>query len=225
MASPEYHVIAIYSYLFIVLSYLASYLCTLSIATAAREHSVPRTSHYKTECQERSPMVPGRKPYLDSDEETQLAKFIIECASVGYEKARVEIITIAENTACDKKKLRKDRITHGWYNRFMKRQPYLSLHKGDAAANVQLDAIMPEAVKHYFNLLDKILQENNLKESPAQIYNVDETGVAFEHRPKNVLTLKGQKKNQVSHFWEQKADDCSCMYKCHRTSYSSICDL
>ena len=68
------------------------------------------------------------------------------------------------------------------------------MHKGDAAANVQLDAIMPEAVKHYFDLLNKTLQENNLKESPAQIYNVDETGVEFEYRPKNVLTLKGQKK-------------------------------
>ena len=80
----------------------------------------------------------------------------------------------------------------------MKRQPYLSLRKGDAAANVQLDAITPEAVKYYFDLLDKTLQENNLKESPAQIYNVDETGVAFEHRPNNVLTLKGQKKSSVT---------------------------
>ena len=46
---------------------------------------------------------PGRKPYLDPDEETQLAEFIIECASVGYGKTRVEIMTIVENTACDKK--------------------------------------------------------------------------------------------------------------------------
>ena len=45
----------------------------------------------------------------------------------------------------------------------MKRQPYLSLRKGDAAANVRLDAITPEAVKHYFDVLDQTLQENNLK--------------------------------------------------------------
>ena len=29
---------------------------------------------------------------------------------------------------------------------------------------------------------------------PAQIYNVDETGLAYEHRPQKVVTLKGKKK-------------------------------
>ena len=31
-------------------------------------------------------------------------------------------------------------------------------------------------------------------QSPAQIYNVDETGLAYEHRPQKGVTLKGQKK-------------------------------
>ena len=29
--------------------------------------------------------------------------------------------------------------------------------------------------------------------APAQIYNVDETGLAYEHIPQKVVTLKGQK--------------------------------
>ena len=113
MASPEYHVIAIYSYLSIVLSYVASYLCTLSIATAAREHSVPRTSlQNRMSGKVTHGKKPGRKSYLDPDEETQLAEFIIECASVGYGKTRVEIMTIAQNTARDKKV--KERQDYTW---------------------------------------------------------------------------------------------------------------
>ena len=73
----------------------------------------------------------------------------------------------------------------------MKRQNYLSLRKGDPAANDRMDAVTSQAIKHYFNLLEK---NNNLLNKPAQIYNVDETGMAYEHRPPKVVTLKGQKR-------------------------------
>ena len=35
--------------------------------------------------------------------------------------------------------------------------------------------------KHYLDLLEKTLKDNNLLNKPAQIYNVDETGMAYEH--------------------------------------------
>ena len=44
------------------------------------------------------------------------------------------------------------------------------------------------------NLLEKTLKDNNLLNKPAQIYNVDETGMAYEHCPPKVVTLKGQKR-------------------------------
>ena len=77
---------------------------------------------------------PGPKQYLSVEEETELAEFAIEAASVGCGQTRKQIMTIAENVAKDKGILRKDRITQGWYEKFMKRQTYLSLCKGDPAA-------------------------------------------------------------------------------------------
>ena len=59
------------------------------------------------------------------EEETELAEFAIEAASVGCGQTRKQIMTIAENAAKDKGILRKDRITQGWYEKFMKRQTYL----------------------------------------------------------------------------------------------------
>ena len=62
----------------------------------------------------------------------------------------------------------------------MKRQTYLSICKGDPAANEM--AVSSQAITNYFDLLEKTLKDNNLLNKPAQIYNVDETGMAYEHR-------------------------------------------
>ena len=57
-----------------------------------------------------------------------------------------------------------------------------------------MDAISVDAINQYFDLLNDVLEKNNLKESPGQIYNVNESGMALEHRPPKLVTLKGQKK-------------------------------
>ena len=163
----------------------------MSITKAARLHNVPKSTLRHRVL---SGVRPG--PKLTDDEGTKLAEHIAQRAPAVYQETRAEAMTIAGNTACDKKKLAKDTTIHDRYNKFVKRQHYLSLFNRDAPSNAQQDAIMPDPVKHFFDLLDQSLQKNNLNETPAQIYNLDEIGVAFEHQ--NVLTLKGQK-----------------MFKCH----------
>ena len=129
---------------------------------------------------------------MSAEEETELAA--IEAASIGCRQTRKQIMTIAENVAKDKAILQKDRISTGWYDKFMKRQTYLSLRKGDPAANDRMDAVTSQAIKYYFNLLEKTLKDNNLLNKPAQIYNVDDTGMAYKHHLPKVVTLKGQKR-------------------------------
>ena len=157
------------------------------ITTAARVHGVPRTSLYnRIKGRVIHGVKPGPKPYLSMEEETELAEFAIEAASVGCGQTRRQIMTIAENVAKDKGILQKDRISAGWFDKFMKRQNYLSLRKGDPAANDRMDAVTSQAIKHYFDFLEKTLKDNNLLHKPAQIYNVDETGMDYEQcRPGN----------------------------------------
>ena len=87
--------------------------------------------------------------------------------------------------------MKKTKISDGWYRRFVERHPDLSLRRGDATANVRMDCLNPETVKKYFELL-KV--ENDLLNSPSQIYNVDETGMPLDHRPPEVVAKKGQRK-------------------------------
>ena len=78
----------------------------------------------------------------------------------------------------------------------MERQSHLSLRKGDPTANVQMDCLMPETMKQYFELSKDVLEEHDLMimESPGQIYNVNEKGMSLDHWPPKIVTLKGQKK-------------------------------
>ena len=51
-----------------------------------------------------------------------------------------------------------------------------------------------DALDNYFLLLKSILDDYDLGCKPAQIYNMDETGIPLDHRSPRVLAKKGQKK-------------------------------
>ena len=78
----------------------------------------------------------GPRPYLSAEEETELGTFLMNCASVGYGKTRKDVLLIAESVAKEKDILKKECITSGWWNRFLKRQGDLSLRQSVEAPNL-----------------------------------------------------------------------------------------
>jgi len=85
----------------------------------------------------------------------------------------------------------KDRISDGWFRRFLERQPQLRLCKGDCTAFVQLSAMNNnEALDSYYRELKSILDSYNLHDKPENIYNVDETGMPLDHRASHILAKK-----------------------------------
>ena len=58
-----------------------------------------------------------------------------------------------------------------------------------------LDAINESTMRHYSDLLETILKDNNLLHSPGQIYNVDETRAPLDPKAPNVIRLHGLKKS------------------------------
>jgi len=137
---------------------------------------------------------PGPRPYLNEDEEEHLANHLISTAKLGYGKTRKQVKAFAEKVAKEKGVLRKERITDGWWEKFMKRREELSLRRADSTAHVRMDSVNNESIKYYYDLLEATLDENHLHSSPGQIYNMDETGVPLDPRPPNVITKRGQKK-------------------------------
>ena len=167
-----------------------------SMKRAAEQHGVPRTTlRDRISGRAEHEKKPGPEPYLNREEEEDLVNFIEEVAEVGYGRTRKQIKAMVEQTAREKQVLRKQKISDGWFRRFLERQPHLCLRKGDCAAAVRMEAMKNKAaLDNYFILLKSILDDYNLGTKPGQIYNMDETGIPLDHRSPRVLAKKGQKK-------------------------------
>ena len=61
-----------------------------------------------------------------------------------------------------------------------------------------MDCCNNDMIKQCLDLLKKALTENDLIDSPAQIYNVDESGIPLDHRPPKIITKKGR---EMSYKW------------------------
>ena len=127
----------------------------LPVRKAATQFGVPRTTLLD---HVRSKVVHGKNPgpklFLVPSEEKELSQFLVDVAQAGYGKTRRQVMTIAESVARDKGILEPGRrISLGWFEHFMKRQPQLSLRKGDVTANVRMDSVNPEAMSQYFDIL------------------------------------------------------------------------
>ena len=57
-----------------------------------------------------------------------------------------------------------------------------------------MDAVNQQTLNQYFDLLEDTLTQYDLLNSPARIYNVDETGIPLDARPPNIVTRRGIKK-------------------------------
>ena len=130
---------------------------------------------------------PGPRPFLDEVEEKSLTEHLIRAAQLGYGKTRKQVLGMVENVAREKGILQPDRkkLSSGWFRRFMQRNPKLSLRRGDSTAHVRMDCTNSAALTNYFNLLEKYLEKVG---SPAQIYNMDESGIPLDPHPPNIVT-------------------------------------
>ena len=168
---------------------------TVSRNKAADLHGVPRsTLKDRLSGRVKPGSLPGPKPYLLPSEEGELASYLLSAANIGLGKTRYEVMRMAEGMAAAKGVLRSQRISHGWWQRFLARNPALSLRSGDATAGVRIDAVNEEYMRAYFALLKEVYDDLDFGGHPERIYNMDETGVPLDPRPPKLVAKKGKRK-------------------------------
>ena len=102
-------------------------------STKQLDHGVPSTTlNNRINGKVQHGLKPRPRPYLNRTEERKLGVFLKECAGIGYGKSRRDFMLIAQSVAEDKRVLKKDRISHGWWSRFLQCQGDLSLRRGDS---------------------------------------------------------------------------------------------
>ena len=114
-----------------------------SVQRAAITHGVPRQTLYdRISGRVKHGTNPGPKPFLSQVEEKDLAEFLEETSKAGYGKSRQQVKGLAANAIRDKGLLNpQQKLSNGWYYRFMSRQNHLVLRKGDPIANVRMNCL------------------------------------------------------------------------------------
>ena len=133
----------------------------MGVNRAAEQYMVPLTTL-------RGRVTPGTKPdpklYLTQEEEKELGSFLKWCAEVGYGKTRMDVMHIIQRVATDQGLLKGNKLSSGWWRRFLERQP---LRQGDSTAHVCMDALNEDTLKQYFSLLSDVMTEFDLHSKPT----------------------------------------------------------
>ena len=107
-------------------------------------------------------------------DEEELVRFLLGCAAIGYARSRKEVIALMQRIMEGSGILRL--VTNGWWESFCRHHP------NDAEvcsffSRARAAASDPDALQRYFDLLQQTIDENALGHQPAQIFNVNESGM------------------------------------------------
>ena len=171
----------------------------LGVREAAKHYGVPKStlSRRISKCVE-SPLPASRPPVFTMDEENQLVRHIKDLESQGFGIGVKAVCRLAFEMAEHAGK--KHRFNHvnqsagyDWYQGFMRRHPDLSLRKPEALSAARASMLNPTTISDHFQKLGDVLDKADLKSRPAQIYNLDETGLSLVHKPSSIVATKGKK--------------------------------
>ena len=132
----------------------------------------------------------GPATYLSQREEEELVQFLTQCASIGYDKSRKEVLGLVQ-AVLDSRGINKS-ITNKWWVSFKYRHPNLTLKTAAPLSLVRSKATDPEMLMRYFDHLEHTLHANRLEGRPGQIFNMDETGMPLDAVPSRVIGVKGR---------------------------------
>lgn len=141
----------------------------------------------------------GPNPYLNFEEEEELASFLINTARIGFPHTKKQVFTIVETIlkSRDQHNSIKISVTNGWWERFMKRHPHLTVKSAVPLGIHRAKATDPDVFYRYYNMLEECLKENDIFDKPSCIFNCDETGLVFSPPCFKVVDAKGSR--SISH--------------------------
>ncbi|XP_061195392.1 uncharacterized protein LOC133203632 [Saccostrea echinata] len=133
----------------------------------------------------------GRKTALPQVVENQIVEACIRAAEMGFGISKEQLI-LKVSRFCKSLNLNvfKNNIpSDDWWRGFHSRHPEISIRKPEPLSTMRSRMMNRVVVSNYFSDLLVLISDNNL--TPDVIWNMDETGKQFEHRPTSVVARKG----------------------------------
>jgi hypothetical protein len=116
---------------------------------------------------------------LSDYEESELENFIVKMATLGFAYGRKEIIDLVQQIM-DRKQHGKVQMSHGWWDSIRKRHTNIVLRHAVPLSQVHHMSGQSEVSTLYFEELECSLFDNDVIDSPCQIYNMDESGFPLD---------------------------------------------
>ena len=169
----------------------------LSQRQAAITYSIPKTTlGDRLRGSVPDDAIVGKAPALPLAVEEEVVKQTLEAADKGFGISRKQLmfrvgkVTKALNLRTP---FKNDIPGKEWWAGFTRRHPEVTLRKPEALSTVRSRNMNPTVVGEYFVGLHKVLEDNQLQTNPMRIWNADETGISFEHKPVKVCARVGVK--------------------------------
>ena len=117
----------------------------------------------------------GPPTYLTTEE---FYSYLLQVAKIGYAHSRKQVIALLQQVV-DSKGIATV-VSSGWWDRYVKRHPQLSLRVVVPLSMARAMASDSEVIDRYFNMLEDCLRSNGILNTQACIFNCDETGVPLK---------------------------------------------
>lgn len=135
---------------------------------------------------------------MDFENEKRLVKHILKLGDAGFPPNRQAIRMLAYQFA-EKLELKhnfdqENQMAGGaWFKSFIERNPELSIRQAEGLSVARAKGLSREEVNNFYDLLIKVLTDNDLLDKPERIYNMDESGIQLNNKPGKVVAKKGAK--------------------------------
>ncbi|CAB3236377.1 unnamed protein product [Arctia plantaginis] len=172
---------------------------TMGINEISRQFGIPpRTLRRRYTAKNTTKQTLGKHPILDFANEKRLVKHILKLGDAGFPPNRQSIRMLAYQFA-EKLEL-KHNFDHenemagaAWFKSFIERNPELSIRQAEGLSVARAKGLSREKVNNFYDLLIKVLTENDLLDKPERLYNMDESGIQLNNKPGKVIAKKGAK--------------------------------
>ena len=163
----------------------------MSVRRASELYNIPRSTLADRITGRVQPGAKSGPPkILTDEEEEELVSFLCRLSDIGYPKTRKQVVDLVNQIAITRG---RTEISMSWWDSFRRRYSHLSLRSASTLSVACANASDPQRIEHYFDILEETLRENGLMDTPASIYNMDETGMPLDPKALKTIHPRGKK--------------------------------
>ena len=115
--------------------------------------------------------------YLTIEEEEEFTNFLLQVAQIGYPHTKKQVLAIVQRIL--ESKGINSTVSNGWWERYCKRNPCVTLRGAVPLSLSRALATDPEMLFRYYDTLEDCLKENGIFNQPGTVFNCDEIGLCM----------------------------------------------